>query len=140
MRLPHRRVDRGWMFPEIMLGLVFLAWAMVRAWPSGDPELEELSPRWQAWATLLLLVGSIVCIATVVAGWRVFRGREGRIAAAYAFGLATLGFGVGSYAFAAVWDASSVWVPLSGLALFIEAGAVRALFDLAMMWRNERRK
>jgi len=51
-----------------------------------------------------------------------------------------LGGGVGSYALAAVVGASSVWIPLSGLAVFILSGAVRALSDIVIMWRQHRRR
>lgn len=136
-RLPRRRADRGWLFPEMVVGCVFLAWGMIQTWPSGDPELGDMSPQWQAWATLMLLLGSIACVLGVITG-TVWDMRESRLAMLYAGGFLALGFGVGSYAVAAVVNASSVWVPLSGLALFLTSGAVRALFDLAMMVRDSR--
>jgi hypothetical protein len=138
VKLPHRRVDRGWLFPEMVLGCVFLSWGMIQTWPSGDPELGDMSPQWQAWATLMLLIGSLLCVLGVITG-TVWTMRESRLAGLYAVGFAALGFGVGSYAVAATINASSVWVPLSGLAVFLTAGAVRALFDLGMMIRDRRR-
>lgn len=123
----------------MVLGSVFMSWAMVQTWPSADPELGEMSPQWQAWATLSLLLGSIVCTLGVVTGtW--CHVRESVLGAVYGFGFLTLGFGVGSYALAATVGASSVWIPLGGLAVFLTAGAVRALFDLAMMVRDSRRR
>lgn len=136
--IPHRRADRGWFFPEIVLGCVFMSWAMVQMWPSPDPELSEMSPQWQAWATLLMLVGSVLCVIGVVTG-TLMRLRESVLALVYLVGLLMLGFGVGSYAVAAVVNASSVWIPLSGLAVFIVSGAVRALSDIVIMWVHRRR-
>jgi hypothetical protein len=137
MTLP-RRADHGWFYPEVVFGLIFLSYSMMRVGPVVDSEI-ELTAWQQSVAMLAMFVGAIICTTAVMVNTRLLpRPRLGYRAhvTMHFVGLVFIAFGVGSYAGAAVWNASNVWIPLSGLAVFLVSGAVRALSDLVIMWRQ----